>query len=186
MAPGRSRPAVLLLALALAACGGGEDAPPPLGEWTAIAGGAPPARAGHSAIWTGTEMIVWGGENGSLLADGGRLSLATNRWQPVSSAAQPAPRRSHTAVWTGTEMIVWGGVELLAPGEYGYARSGGRYDPATGQWQPTSLNGAPAGRLLHVAVWTGEEMIVWGGVNDLGGVLQSLPDGARYRPDDDT
>jgi hypothetical protein len=30
-------------------------------------------------------------------------------------------------------------------------------------WTSTSLNGVPAGRFNHTAVWTGSEMIVWGG-----------------------
>src|SRR5438128_3699799 len=30
-------------------------------------------------------------------------------------------------------------------------------------WTPTSLTNAPAARLNHTAVWTGSEMIVWGG-----------------------
>jgi hypothetical protein len=32
-------------------------------------------------------------------------------------------------------------------------------------WTPTNLTGAPDGRVLHTAVWTGSEMIVWGGDN---------------------
>ena len=30
-------------------------------------------------------------------------------------------------------------------------------------WTATSITNAPAGRYLHTAVWTGSEMIVWGG-----------------------
>src|SRR3989475_3768940 len=32
-------------------------------------------------------------------------------------------------------------------------------------WTPTSTTNAPAGRYRHTAVWTGSEMIVWGGEN---------------------
>jgi hypothetical protein len=32
-------------------------------------------------------------------------------------------------------------------------------------WDPTSLINAPTARLDHTAVWTGSEMIVWGGFN---------------------
>ena len=31
-------------------------------------------------------------------------------------------------------------------------------------WTPTTLTNAPAGRFAHTAVWTGSEMIVWGGL----------------------
>jgi hypothetical protein len=32
-------------------------------------------------------------------------------------------------------------------------------------WVPTSTDGAPSARGNHTAVWTGKEMIVWGGTN---------------------
>ena len=32
----------------------------------------PLERAGHMAVWTGTEMIAWGGYNGAYLNTGGR------------------------------------------------------------------------------------------------------------------
>ena len=35
--------------------------------------------------------------------------------------------------------------------------------PCTDQWGATSTANAPGGRSLHTAVWTGSEMIVWGG-----------------------
>ena len=38
-----------------------------------VQAGAPSPRHAHSAVWTGTEMIVWGGYDGTdALADGGR------------------------------------------------------------------------------------------------------------------
>jgi N-acetylneuraminic acid mutarotase len=79
--------------------------------WTPVStAGAPAARIWHTAVWTGTEMIVWGGNNvGGILGDGGRYNPAGNSWSPVSTAGAPAPRYQHTAVWTGSEMIVWGG-----------------------------------------------------------------------------
>ena len=58
-------------------------------------------------------------------------------------------------------MIVWGG--------YGngssYLNDGGRYNPAGNSWTATSTTGAPAAAREHTAVWTGSEMIVWGGFN---------------------
>jgi len=43
-------------------------------------------------------------------------------------------------------------------------------------WTPTSLVGAAAPRYYHTAVWTGSEMIVW------GGGLPILNTGGRYNP----
>ncbi len=72
-------------------------------------GGAPAARYLHTAVWTGSEMIVWGGSNVSFLNDGGRYNPSANSWTAVTTTGAPAARNNHTAVWTGSEMIVWGG-----------------------------------------------------------------------------
>src|SRR6267378_6870443 len=67
-------------------------------------------RTGNSAVWTGREMIVFGGGSQSVwLGDGGRYDLATDSWRTVSLSNAPSPRWFHQAVWSGTEMIVWGG-----------------------------------------------------------------------------
>ena len=78
-------------------------------SWMATA--APPeARDSHTAVWTGSEMIIWGGEaNNSLLNTGGRYDPATDTWTFTNSSGAPTARTDHTAVWTGTEMVVWGG-----------------------------------------------------------------------------
>ena len=40
-------------------------ADPPIGGWLATSTtSAPVLRSGHSAIWTGTTMVIWGGKNG--------------------------------------------------------------------------------------------------------------------------
>src|SRR5438067_7410575 len=71
---------------------------------------APAARSAHTAVWTGSEMIVWGGSNGTPLNTGGRYNPSTDTWTPTSIGVNtPVGRYSHTAVWTGSEMIVWGG-----------------------------------------------------------------------------
>ena len=56
-------------------------------------------------------------------------------------------------------MIVWGGID----NSFNILNSGGKYDPGTDTWVTTSIVNAPAARELHTAVWTGSEMIVWGG-----------------------
>jgi len=149
--------------------------------------GAPAAREDHTAVWTGTEMIVWGGWNGADSArnyglDAGRYDPATDSWQPISTANAPEPREDHTAIWTGTEMIVWGGVVREgAKGERRQLATGGRYSPATDTWTSITLDQAPSAREDGVVVWTGAEMLVWGGQED------EVPtqSGARYLVDRD-
>src|SRR6266853_1805735 len=84
---------------------------------------APAARTFHSAVWTGSEMIIWGGGGGPLNT-GGRYNPATNTWTATSGTNAPSARIDHTAVWTGTEMIVWGGFDGT-----NYLNSGARYIP---------------------------------------------------------
>lgn len=182
---------------------------------------APAPREAHTAVWTGRFMVVWGGFDGSSLNTGGRYDPADDTWLPASTENAPAARSQHTAVWTGSHMIVWGargvaggsydpesdswaststvnapsarflhtavwtGVEMLVWGGRDCSQStciplatGGRYDPRTDSWSPISTANAPSARFLHTAVWTGDEMIVWGGTD---GVSQ-LPTGGRYDP----
>ncbi len=140
----------------------------------------PSARQRHTAIWTGAEMVIWGGSgDGRDLNSGGRYDPSTDSWSPTPvGAGAPTMRRDHTAVWTGTEMIVWGGTGAVGP-----LSTGGRYDPSTGGWTPTAIDsGVPAARQAHTATWTGAEMIVWGG-QEAGGA--NLNTGARYDPSTD-
>ncbi len=71
--------------------------------------GAPAARELHTAVWDGSEMIVWGGTGGGIFADGGRYNPISDHWTATNTGSAPPPRFEHTAVWTGTQMIVWGG-----------------------------------------------------------------------------
>jgi hypothetical protein len=64
-------------------------------------------------------------------------------------------------------MIIWGGFDGLNG-----VNTGGRYNPSTDNWTATSTANTLAGRYTHTAVWTGSEMIVWGGqppYTDTGG-----------------
>src|SRR5206468_4419545 len=145
---------------------------------------APDPRYDHTAVWTGSEMIVWGGTTGvgSYFNTGGRYNPATDSWTATSPANAPTGRYLHTAVWTGSEMIVWGGFNNLDPSPF--LNTGGRYNPSTDSWTATSTINAPDGRQWHTAVWTGSEMIVWGGYfyDFINGVPRHLNTGGRYNP----
>jgi len=140
---------------------------------------APAPRSMHTAVWTGSRMVVWGGRNsGSFfgLSTGGLYDPQTDTWTATTTTEAPFARREHTAVWTGSRMIVWGGRSASEPA----LDSGGVYDPALDAWSPTTAVDAPVGRTNHVAVWTGSRMIVWGGGNDILGVVEDT--GAVYDP----
>jgi hypothetical protein len=142
--------------------------------WTPTTIAGPDARSGHTAVWTGTEMIVWGGG----VPVGGRYNPATNTWAQVPTGiAAPSTRTGHTAVWTGTEMIVWGG--RATDTVQTSLADGARYNPASDAWIVLPSTDAPNPRYGHAAVWTGSVMVVWGGTG--GGV-----GGGRYSPSSNT
>ena len=140
---------------------------------------APDTRASHTAVWTGSEMIIWGGspDDGTTTWNtGGRYNPSTDSWTATSTTNAPSARESHTAVWTGSEMIVWGG-----GGNCGNScNTGGRYNPNTDSWTATSLTSAPIGRNGHTAVWDDldAQMIIWGGFGGFN--IGSLNTGGRY------
>jgi N-acetylneuraminic acid mutarotase len=151
--------------------------------WTATSTtNAPTAREGHTAVWTGTEMIVWGGvdQAGFFLNTGGRYDPSTDTWTVTNTTNAPSARAFHKAVWTGSEMIVWGG-----DASSGFLNTGGRYNPSTDSWTATSTGNAPEARFNHTAVSTNSQMIVWGGRNgdSLGTGLNT---GGRYNPTTDS
>ena len=151
---------------------------PTIDTWTPTdTASAPPGRFAHTAVWSGSEMIVWGGySNGIEWNGGGKYNPGTNTWTATNITSAPAGREYHTAVWTGSEMIVWGGF-FYSGGGAQYQNTGGRYNPGTDTWTATSSTNVPSGRTYHTAIWTGREMIIWGGY---GGGTVRLNTGGRY------
>jgi hypothetical protein len=56
-------------------------------------------------------------------------------------------------------MIVWGG---MGPGST-VLGTGAHYDPLADSWTPAATADAPEPRRSHTAVWSGQQMILWGG-----------------------
>ena len=92
--------------------------------------------------------------------------LAGGRWQalPPLPAGLLTPRNQAAVVWTGRQLLVWGGFSPR-PSFRAYD-DGAAYDPATRRWTP--LPPAPEAQWLEgghgLAVWTGRELLVWGGI----------------------
>jgi hypothetical protein len=143
-----------------------EDLPSP---------GAPAARARHVAAWSGTELILWGGYDGTdFLSSGSVLSDVTG-WTPMGGSP-PSARQYATGVWVGDpvkRMVVWGG-----DGPGGKRADGGVFDPvpSTLAWVSGAMPTGPDARTLHCGAAVGARMIVWGGdsvvgVTNTGGVF---------------
>ena len=161
---------------------------PALDVWHVISTtGHPEGNLVSTAVWTGREMVVWGGFHGTgsvtVVDSGARYDPLTDSWAPTSAAGPvPSPRGLHTTAWTGREMLVWGGCGNTNCSTL--LDTGGRYDPSTDSWLPTTTVGAPGPRRFHASAWTGSEMVVWGGEGP--GVFNTLDDGGRYNPATDS
>ena len=153
------------------AFGDGAQYDPATDTWHPIStAGAPSPRHAHTVLWTGTEMLVWGGRPGAwelnvCYGDGARYNPVTDTWSAISKDGAPSSRFGQAGVWTGSEMLVWSGGNNYV----GYFNDGGRYNPANNTWRPITSTGAPQGRgffQMTCGVWTGSQLIVWGGSID--------------------
>jgi len=138
-------------------------------SWVSITGdGAPSARSEHVSVWTGSEMIVWGGWNGSsYLKSGGKYNPATDSWTATNSSSAPDGRRAFGGVWQADEgnLYVWGG--------YGGAAldTGGIYTPGSDSWRATCDTPAcntPQQRYYHAMIpsgWSAGDVTIWGGTS---------------------
>ena len=125
---------------------------------------------------------------GLLVQDATPAQLAAGRWQalPPMPASEPGRRTSPAVVWTGRQLIVWGGATSKS---FRSLTDGAAYDPGTRRWTP--LRPAPEGQWLGLeggtAVWTGREMLVWGGISFTdpaagGNVVGRPSSGVAYDP----
>ena len=138
-------------------------------SWTSLPEAPIAGRGYAAAVWTGEEMLVWGGGvDGSSVSDGAAYNPTTKAWRPLPTFSMTNTIRP-TAIWTGTEMIV---LEGINGGDHGAA-----YNPASDTWRTIA---APPGRSVTPypqAVWTGDRAIV-----ELGAGINDQPILAEYDP----
>jgi subtilisin-like proprotein convertase family protein/N-acetylneuraminic acid mutarotase len=142
----------------------------------------PRGRFGHTAVWTGEEMIIWGGDrDGEYLGDGARYDPLTNSWSELSGFQAPSRRYFHSAVWTGEEMVIfggWGCTNSPTCSTNGYLGDGASWNSSRGRWTALPSSGAPSARYYASMIWTGSRLIVWGGQGAIG----FLATGASWTP----
>lgn len=158
---------------------------PSLNTWTTLATNNFDWISHYRAIWTGTDLIYYGGcsiclNDYNYAEDFGKYNLGTNTWTQIVPSYTNYTKTGHSVIWTGTKMIEYGGGK---PG-IETSRSGGIYDPANGT---TTFFAHPVtsgtNHLIitgHHAVWTGSRMLIWG-KNSSNIVL-----GYLYNPDNDS
>ena len=127
------------------------------------------AESFHTAVWTGSEMIVWGGATCK--------SCTVEYWWPIQPQHELVDSHEH---WQRARCPIGshGSLDRKQHDRLGRRHAslntGGRYYPDIDLWVATSTTNAPPSQFAYTAVWTGSEMIVWGGD---GG---SLSAGGRY------
>jgi hypothetical protein len=104
---------------------------------------------GQAAVWTGSEMVIWGGASTSI-SDAAAYDPARNLWRTLPAA--PLKRVGYTiGVWTGDRAVFLAGAIAIA------------YLPATNRWQrlprPTAAH-PPLSWRLGVAAGSGR-VLAW-------------------------
>ncbi len=166
----------------------GASYDPAADAWTVLPPAPLEARIAHRTVASAHRMLVWGGSSGEgqagkHFADGAIYSPAENAWKPMAAfpeTREGGGRDTFSSVWTGEKMLVWGGYSRNATCNPCNHEDGAIYDLAADTW--TLMSPGPlSGRGAHRAVWTGREMLVWGGFN-----TTELNDGATYNPESDS
>jgi N-acetylneuraminic acid mutarotase len=160
---------------------------PTTNTWRKVAP-APLAGSQHPiGAWTGRELIVLVGgfdPNGkpwpNRLARAAAYNPATNTWRRITPP--PSAREGAIAVWDGRELLLVGGTIPARAGQPPLvATVGFAYNPLSNRWR--RLPPMESGRVGAAAVWTGEQLLIWGGSQTAGGGLPVIPPhGLAYDP----
>ena len=148
---------------------------PNLGTWRSLATGTLSLRKNPTRVWTGRELVVWGGcdyvnfyycddePDLGWFRDGAIYDPLSDTWRTM--APGPLSDATYTtAAWVGTEVLY---VTRTNPGVV----SAASYDPALDRW--TLLPAPPFDYPYHMA-WssTSDLVLAWGG--------RYVSDGAAY------
>lgn len=158
------------------------------GQWSALPAAPITSRRSASVVWTGRDLLVWGGESGShgdvLHADGAAYSPQTGQWHLLPSSPL-SPRTGQAGAWTGSELVIWGGYDQVSSAAFHVTNDGAAYNPQTNRWRvlpPSPLSA----RTNPVAVWTGRALVLLGGQPAvLTNAIRGFGDGVLYDPSSD-
>jgi hypothetical protein len=132
-------------------------------DWTVTADPPVPDLRSPALVWTGDEVIAWGGMT-EPLSVGARYDPDLDAWTPMADDGAPAslnPPPSRLGVWTGDAAVFWD-----------WFQDGARYYPKEDRWLPVSPS--PGGVLGREAVVGRGRVITW--------TISTL---AVYHPGDD-
>ena len=150
------------------------------GSWQPLPEAPIDPRFQHAAVWTGQEMIVFGGYGDGPDDDrapgAAAFDPAAGSWRTLS--APDRLRGAQLAVWTGEEVVAFGSGEAD-----GTTAEVAAYDPATDDWRsvadPPDLGGGITAGVAY-AVGTGDEVVVVRSV--VGDNVEHVSRAAVYDP----
>ncbi|HEY6534148.1 MAG TPA: hypothetical protein VIY72_17695, partial [Acidimicrobiales bacterium] len=158
---------------------------PATDAWRRLPGSGLAPRHGAVTVWTGQELVVWGGlnqESTAAYGDGARLDPASGIWRRLPAAPIPA-RGQAAAVWSDDEVLLWGGVTSISSEGDNVVGQGAAFDPATDSWRALPLSPLRA-KSGSAGVWTGRFfLVIGGGAGPAGGqVPVPGPGSAAFDP----
>jgi len=151
-----------------------------------VQGNIPPAREKMAYAYFETEkkFFIWGGSNSGVLSDGWILDFNFNpaKWININSINAPTNRTeiSYSSFNDGDpKFVIWGGRSTVYGSDL---NTGYIYNLTTNSWSTMTISNAPLARSGAKMIWTGNEIMVWGG--KMQGV--STDTGAFYDVKSDT
>jgi hypothetical protein len=139
-------------------------------------------RAQTSMLWTGDEIVVWGGQDAAgVHVDGARYDLATQTWRDIPDAPI-TPAEGNVAVLVDERIVVCCGSTDVGTGP-----SAAILDLATGEWRSTSpppfaVRYPGAASASGVALFVGDKAASYDPERDEWRALADPPEG-MWAPD---
>jgi hypothetical protein len=147
--------------------------------WSALPESPLGARNAHAAVWTGEEMLVFGGDverdSGDPAEGAAAYSPTTNTWREIAEPPEHL-RGAVLAVWTGDVVVAFPEDQTEDRGDAADGEQPGAvYDPDEDTWTEIPTSGVGVVTFGTQVFWTGDRVVV------VGMVDPADPDGAMGR-----
>lgn len=136
------------------------------------------------AVWTGSKILYFGEDEHGHQRGILEFDPVTNAWSYLNSDPLWSQLEPRYSVWTGSEVVIWGGKDFVKGSTF-FRNYGLRFNPVTNLIAKVSPPPFPIGKISHSVTWTGNEIIVWGGLAqgfDVDTPCVPAIQGAAYNP----
>jgi len=140
---------------------------PATGSWTTAATAPTQAPTGGLLVWTGTELIAWGGHDGEpdqVALPGVAYDPEADTWRMIAEAPVEG-RTPAVAGWDGHEILLWGGTRPgptrsgIGAREQVPADGAAAYDPAADSWR--TLDSPAPGTVGRLTTGVLDDPVAW-------------------------